>query len=161
MIHFSGEPGRTAGASIRRTSREAFLRGGAAVVVRHRHTLPPEQVLERAESRLGEAGYHLLFRNCEHFARWCVGRSPVSPQVETAAWHAVAAGIALGTAARVMARRSAPLLLRRTAVRLLPVASTLVWTGAAIGMLSRFQAQEGRFAPPGACGGPVRNSVPQ
>ena len=28
-------------------------------------------VIERAERRLGEAGFHLGFNNCEHFASWC------------------------------------------------------------------------------------------
>ena len=31
----------------------------------------PDAVVERAESRLGEQEYNLLFNNCEHFASWC------------------------------------------------------------------------------------------
>ena len=31
----------------------------------------PEVVVSRAEGRLGEAKYSLLFNNCEHFATWC------------------------------------------------------------------------------------------
>jgi hypothetical protein len=28
-------------------------------------------VVQRAESRLGQSNYNLLFNNCEHFATWC------------------------------------------------------------------------------------------
>jgi hypothetical protein len=31
----------------------------------------PDVTIERAESRLGEKKYNLLFNNCEHFATWC------------------------------------------------------------------------------------------
>jgi hypothetical protein len=31
----------------------------------------PEEVLRRANSRIGENSYNLLFNNCESFARWC------------------------------------------------------------------------------------------
>eukprot|EP00435_Cladocopium_sp_Y103_P063138 s392_g24.t1 len=32
----------------------------------------PEDVLQRAMSRVGEDGYNLVWNNCEHFAEWCV-----------------------------------------------------------------------------------------
>ena len=32
----------------------------------------PEQIIERAEKRLGEKGYNILHNNCEHFANECV-----------------------------------------------------------------------------------------
>eukprot|EP00184_Porphyridium_aerugineum_P007117 CAMPEP_0184700538 /NCGR_PEP_ID=MMETSP0313-20130426/14188_1 /TAXON_ID=2792 /ORGANISM="Porphyridium aerugineum, Strain SAG 1380-2" /LENGTH=283 /DNA_ID=CAMNT_0027160257 /DNA_START=359 /DNA_END=1210 /DNA_ORIENTATION=+ len=31
----------------------------------------PDQVVERAASKIGHARYHLLFDNCESFSRWC------------------------------------------------------------------------------------------
>jgi cell wall-associated NlpC family hydrolase len=43
-----------------------------------------KETVRRAQSRLGEESYNLLFNNCEHFALWCkTGRSK-SVQVETA-----------------------------------------------------------------------------
>ena len=37
---------------------------------------PAARALARAESRLGEGEYDLVFNNCEHFANWCrTGRS--------------------------------------------------------------------------------------
>ena len=47
------------------------------------------EVVERAKSRIGEAGYNIAFNNCEHFAKWCdTGKSSsdqVSAVIETAA----------------------------------------------------------------------------
>jgi hypothetical protein len=30
-----------------------------------------QEIVKRAESRLGESNYNLVFNNCEHFVRWC------------------------------------------------------------------------------------------
>ncbi|MHC5066728.1 MAG: hypothetical protein ACYTG5_22460, partial [Planctomycetota bacterium] len=59
---------------------------------------------------------------------------------EFAAWHSAAAALALRTAAGAVARRATPALLRRAAIGLGPVASTVVLTGTALGLLSRLQA---------------------
>ena len=40
-----------------------------------------ETTIKRAESRLGEHKYNLLFNNCEHFATWCVTGVSHSQQV--------------------------------------------------------------------------------
>ena len=40
------------------------------------------QVAERALSKVGMTGYNLLFKNCEHFAKWCKYNVPMSEQVE-------------------------------------------------------------------------------
>ena len=42
----------------------------------------PQETIERAESRLGERGYDLLFDNCEHFAIWCKTGLSRSTQIE-------------------------------------------------------------------------------
>ena len=34
-------------------------------------TYSDARIVQRAQSRFGEAQYHLLFNNCEHFAEWC------------------------------------------------------------------------------------------
>ena len=43
--------------------------------------LPLEEAVARAESRLGEATYSLLFNNCETFAYWCVIGEKKSRQI--------------------------------------------------------------------------------
>ena len=85
VIHFSGEPGRMYGAQIKCSTMEEFLRGGTPEVVPYTRAYAPEVVIERAKSRIGEKGYHLIFNNCEHFARWCKSGELSSEQVKTVA----------------------------------------------------------------------------
>jgi hypothetical protein len=42
----------------------------------------PEETLERAKSRLGEASYSLFSNNCEHFVLWCKTGYAESEQAE-------------------------------------------------------------------------------
>ena len=58
---------------IERTSLETFSRGNSLYVKEYisGFYFIPEVVVQRAESRLGENKYNLLFNNCEHFATWC------------------------------------------------------------------------------------------
>ena len=43
--------------------------------------LPREQIVERALSRVGETGYNLLSKNCEHVVHWCITGQELSLQV--------------------------------------------------------------------------------
>jgi hypothetical protein len=58
-----------------------FSRGAAVDIVARGGQL----AVQRAKSQLGKAGFHLLFRNCEHFANWCVKGRWESSQVAQAA----------------------------------------------------------------------------
>lgn|GEM_PF-156304 len=74
VVHFAGEPGSLMNkkkARICRTRLDRFARGGEIEVVEYESCLPPEEVAERAKSKVGQTGYDLLFNNCEHFATWC------------------------------------------------------------------------------------------
>ncbi|KAK7089674.1 phospholipase A and acyltransferase 3-like [Littorina saxatilis] len=42
----------------------------------------PEEIVKRAKSKLGEKGYNLFFKNCEHFVMWCRYGIEKSEQVE-------------------------------------------------------------------------------
>jgi hypothetical protein len=42
----------------------------------------PDVVIHRAETRLGERNYNLIFNNCEHFATWCKTGVSHSSQVQ-------------------------------------------------------------------------------
>lgn len=46
------------------------------------HLYTPEETVRRAESKLGEHEYDLLFNNCEHFAVWCKTGVSESKQVD-------------------------------------------------------------------------------
>ena len=58
---------------IERTSLDTFSRGKPIYVVKDGNDFGyiPDVVVARAESRLGEHKYNLLFNNCEHFTSWC------------------------------------------------------------------------------------------
>lgn len=54
---------------------------GGRTIKNHGQLRPidPSQVLARARSQIGRA-YHPYSYNCEHFVRFCYGKSPYSPQ---------------------------------------------------------------------------------
>ena len=79
VIHYR-KPSET----IERTSLETFARGNPIYVAEYGDGFGyiPDVVVERAESRLGERKYNLLFNNCEHFANWCKTGVSESKQVK-------------------------------------------------------------------------------
>ncbi len=77
VIHYR-KPSET----VERTSIETFARGKPIQVLRYPKRYIPDTVIQRAESRLGEQNYNLLFNNCEHFATWCMTGISKSQQVE-------------------------------------------------------------------------------
>lgn len=101
VIHYSGMDGMKTlhNGQIKRTGMNKF----AVDSGRHVHTVEynqerryvysREEVIRRAESRLGEQGYDLVRHNCENFARWCMVGESKSFQVQ-GAW--VGLGLAAG-----------------------------------------------------------------
>ena len=56
---------------VRTASLEAFAQGAKIYRVEEVAAYAPDEIMERARSRMGEQEYHLLFNNCENFATWC------------------------------------------------------------------------------------------
>jgi len=102
VIHYTGVPGSPLTGEVKRAALEEFTEGARPRVRQHSGADPPDAVLARAESRLGEAEYNLVFNNCEHFCTWCVSGRARSRQVRR---------LAAGAAALVAA--ALPLLSRR------------------------------------------------
>lgn len=90
-IHYTGERLR---GIITRTTIAEFASGKQIFVKKYNTYEMPELVITRAESRLGENKYCLIFNNCEHFASWCKTGKNESEQVNRAA-------AAVGTAAGI------------------------------------------------------------
>jgi hypothetical protein len=69
---------------IEQTSIETFSRGHLVYQQEYsaKFFFLPEIVIQRAESRLGENKYNLLFNNCEHFATWCKTGISESKQIK-------------------------------------------------------------------------------
>ncbi len=91
VIHFAGpDPATLTDASqarIRRDSLEHFAMGKGLEV---RDYSPgeklkkrsPRKVIAEAESRIGEAGYDIIYNNCEHFVNQCVFGVAYSAQID-------------------------------------------------------------------------------
>jgi hypothetical protein len=56
---------------IRRIPIAEFSQGKTIYQEQYDYCDSPNIVIQRAESRLGERKYNLVFNNCEHFATWC------------------------------------------------------------------------------------------
>jgi hypothetical protein len=88
-IHYIGE--RLKGV-ISRTSMDSFSFGKKVFVRHYRIYDQPDIVIKRAETRLNEDNYDLLFNNCEHFSTWCKTGKHESEQVNRAAVATGSAG---------------------------------------------------------------------
>ncbi|HBE19177.1 MAG TPA: NC domain-containing protein [Cyanobacteria bacterium UBA11149] len=66
VIHYR-KPSET----VERTSFATFSKGNKVYVRKYPTHFIPDVVIKRAESRLGEKKYNLLYNNCEHLATWC------------------------------------------------------------------------------------------
>jgi hypothetical protein len=88
VIHYAGEPGTVR--RVERTPFETFTAGSPVLARTHRKGLPVDEIVAKAESRLGADGYHLVWNNCEHFATWASTGSRSSKQVR--GWFVAAPG---------------------------------------------------------------------
>ena len=77
VIHY-----RKGSDTIERTSIRLFTDSRKVYVKRYPLRYIADTVIQRAESRLGERKYNLIFNNCEHFATWCITGINYSQQVK-------------------------------------------------------------------------------
>jgi hypothetical protein len=69
----------------------------------------PQEIVERARSRIGENSYHILRNNCEHFCNWCISGRSSSPQVERSLTHRLLALAVLAVGAHRVPQLLEPL----------------------------------------------------
>jgi len=82
VIHLCGVPGGgKASAQVRIDTLELFAVNRPITIRRYAGNHNPEAVITRAMSRLGDGNYHLIFNNCQHFARWCATGDHHSEQI--------------------------------------------------------------------------------
>lgn len=79
VIHYS----KVGEATVRRTSLAAFANGHRVYLKQYDYSFIAEDVVQRAESRLGEQRYSLVANNCEHFATWCKTGVQASSQLSS------------------------------------------------------------------------------
>lgn len=97
--------GSTADFVVMQTAMSVITRDGRDKVhlVDHADRLERDEIVQRALSRVGKRGYHLLFDNCEHFASWCAIGSETSRQVRMACERLTSAGFKTLAASTVRA----------------------------------------------------------
>jgi Lecithin retinol acyltransferase len=99
VIHRGSIDGTKSGALISKTTIAEFSDGATVQIKLYGTRLSPDEAVARAESMLGEPGYHVLWHNCEHFATWCVTGEYVSDQVDTAVSTTRVVGLGIGVPA--------------------------------------------------------------
>ena len=112
VIHYDGGPLSSGPDEVCSVRLKSFSLGDSIEVVQHSvsECLPPNQVVERAYSRLGEDDYSLTFNNCEQFAIWCkTGEDTFGHQVGGKLKAAII-GAGMGAAARLPAGPAAAVL---------------------------------------------------
>jgi len=74
VIHYSGlSNDLTTEGVIEEISLEEFSQGKEVKIKPHLdRQYSPEASIIRASLRIGEAQYHILHNNCEHFVQWCI-----------------------------------------------------------------------------------------
>lgn len=86
VIHLTGAPDAgKVGARVRIDPLAVFAADRPVTVRPYAGNHNPDAIITRAMSRVGCGGYHLIFNNCQHFARWCATDDHVSEQVESVA----------------------------------------------------------------------------
>ena len=71
--------------TIEKCSLNSFARGKRiSVDNRERALYTPDEIVRRAESRVGERAYSLYYNNCENFATWCRNGPPLRQMVVSA-----------------------------------------------------------------------------
>lgn len=77
VIHYEKE--NVCHASLRRFTKS---RHRSISIRQYKKCSSVKKTIQRANRRLGEHNYHLLFNNCEHFATWCKTKQHRSKQLE-------------------------------------------------------------------------------
>lgn len=86
VIHLTGIPGGgKAEARVRIDTLAVFATGRPVTVRPYAGNHDPDAIIVRAMSKLGVGNYHLIFNNCQHFARWCATGDHLSEQVSSVA----------------------------------------------------------------------------
>lgn len=98
VVHFSGEPTRLRHAEVRRDTLADFAQGEPVEVVLHGAEIrDPDDIVATALAHVGERGYCIWRRNCEHFATYCVTGRAESAQIRFVQKVGAVASVAAAT----------------------------------------------------------------
>lgn len=85
VIHYAGgsDDPHGDGSKVQTTTLHDFSLGQEFGVVSHPSAVfTNAEIVERAQSRIGEDGYSLFANNCEHFCHWAIYGDHASPQLD-------------------------------------------------------------------------------
>jgi Lecithin retinol acyltransferase len=83
VVHYAGFCRRWWPGPVEEVTLTRFAVGHTIRIVDHiTRTYSPQEIVDRARSRVGERNYRLLTNNCEHFCNWCVSGYSRSAQAE-------------------------------------------------------------------------------
>ncbi len=86
VIHYTGYPGdKGRNAAIKVESIQKFAKGREIYYGDSKAQYSHDEIVRRAEGRIGEEDYDIVGNNCEHFVNWCRTGRHKSQQVNTAA----------------------------------------------------------------------------
>jgi hypothetical protein len=94
---------------VEETDIQTFSNGNGIEIRTYKNSFPPEVIVERAKSRLGEDSYSVFNNNCEHFCLWCITGEHTSAQVDRATWvSASTLGQLVGLGVRAVVAAAGP-----------------------------------------------------
>ena len=91
VIHYNGSPGNIHNAIVEETTLENFKKVkvlnndfDCEIYIKSEKDskFKSKEIVQRANSRLGERNYNLFFNNCESFCNWCINGASESNQVK-------------------------------------------------------------------------------
>lgn len=104
VIHYSGLAEGFSKGGIWSTTLEDFALGKGFTIRQHfKPTYDTEESVQRAQARVGEDQYNVIFNNCEHFVTWCILGVASSSQIEAVKDFIIDAAMA----ARIFAQEEA------------------------------------------------------
>ena len=121
VVHYAGLSGFLRSGPVEEVTMSRFSMGRAVRIIEYSESeYSPQEIVQRARSRLGENEYQVFRNNCEHFCNWCISGRSYSTQVESPLASALRAlGIAVHSASgRTITLTPSADFLRRGAVLL-------------------------------------------
>ncbi len=101
VIHYSGLADGLDSGPVEESDIRTFAGKKGFAVKTYKQSFPQQEIVHRAESRLGEDLYDVFSNNCEHFCLWCIVGDHRSAQVDRATWiSAPSVGAIIGLTAR-------------------------------------------------------------
>lgn len=83
VVHYAGLSRFLHSGPVEEVTMSRFSRGRAVRIIEYSASkYSPQEIVQRALSRLGEDEYQVLRNNCEHFCNWCISGRSRSTQVE-------------------------------------------------------------------------------